>query len=210
MEEFMPAVNGSTVAKPGSRFRELGLILPKPPSPLGAYLETIFDSPKETDMTQFEQVSTRAPLPPFTHDAALLKVRLAEDAWNSRDPEKVALAYTPTSRWRNRSEFMHGRQEIVAFLTRKWAKELDYRLIKELWAFTANRIAVRFAYEWHDDSGNWFRSYGNENWEFDDDGLMRLRLASINDLPIRESERKYYWALGRRPDTHPGLSELGL
>jgi nuclear transport factor 2 (NTF2) superfamily protein len=161
-------------------------------------------------MTQLEQVSRRPPLPPFTHEAAALKVRLAEDAWNSRDPEKVALAYTPTSRWRNRSEFMHGRQEIVAFLTRKWAKELDYRLIKELWAFTANRIAVRFAYEWHDDSGNWFRSYGNENWEFDDDGLMRLRLASINDLPIRESERKYYWALGRRPDTHPGLSELGL
>ena len=150
-------------------------------------------------------MSTRPPLPPFTHETAVLKVRLAEDGWNSRDPEKVALAYTPNCRWRNRSEFVNGRQEIVAFLTRKWAKELDYRLIKELWAFTGNRIAVRFAYEWHDDSGNWFRSFGNENWEFDDDGLMRLRLANINDLPIRESERKYHWPLGRRPDDHPGL-----
>ena len=153
---------------------------------------------------------TRPPLPPFTHETATLKARLAEDAWNSRDPEKVALAYTPDSRWRNRSEFFTGRQEIVAFLKRKWAKELDYRLIKELWTFAGNRIAVRFAYEWHDDSGNWFRSYGNENWEFDDDGLMRLRLASINDLPLRESERKYHWPLGRSPDNHPGLSDLGL
>jgi uncharacterized protein len=152
----------------------------------------------------------RPPLPPFTNETATLKARLAEDAWNSRDPEKVALAYTPDSRWRNRSEFFTGREEIVAFLKRKWAKELDYRLIKELWTFAGNRIAVRFAYEWHDDSGNWFRSYGNENWEFDDDGLMRLRLASINDLPIQESERKYHWPLGRRPDNHPGLSDLGV
>ena len=155
-------------------------------------------------------MSTRPPLPPFTHETATQKVRLAEDAWNTRDPEKVSLAYTPDSRWRNRSEFINGRQEIVAFLTRKWAKKLDYRLIKELWACDENRIAVRFAYEWHDDSGNWFRSYGNENWEFDDSGLMRLRLASINDLPIKESERKYHWTWGRRPDDHPGLSELGL
>ena len=155
-------------------------------------------------------MSTRPPLPPFTRETAILKVRLAEDAWNSRDPEKVSLAYSPDSRWRNRSEFVQGRQEIVAFLKRKWAKELDYRLIKELWAFGDNRIAVRFAYEWHDDSGNWFRSYGNENWEFDEDGLMRQRLASINDLPLNESERKYHWALGRRPDDHPGLTDLGL
>jgi len=161
-------------------------------------------------MTQLDQVSTRPPLPPFTYQTAVLKVRLAEDGWNSRDPEKVALAYSPNSRWRNRSEFVNGRGEIVAFLKRKWAKELKYRLIKEVWAFTDNRIAVRFAYEWHDDSGNWFRSYGNENWEFDNDGLMRLRLASINDLPIRESERKYHWPLGRRPDNHAGLSDLGL
>ena len=155
-------------------------------------------------------MSTRPPLPPFSRETASQKVRLAEDAWNSRDPEKVSLAYTPDSRWRNRSEFVNGRQEIVEFLTRKWAKELDYRLIKELWACDGNRIAVRFAYEWHDDAGNWFRSYGNENWEFDDSGLMRLRLASINDLPIQESERKYRWPLGRRPDDHPGLSALGL
>jgi uncharacterized protein len=155
-------------------------------------------------------MSTRPPLPPFSHETAIEKVRRAEDAWNTRDPEKVSLAYTPDSRWRNRSEFIHGRQEIVAFLTRKWAKELHYRLIKELWAFEGNRIAVRFAYEWHDDSENWFRSYGNENWEFDENGLMRLRLASINDLPIKVSERKYGWPLGRRPDGHPGLSELGL
>jgi hypothetical protein len=155
-------------------------------------------------------VSTRPPLPPFTRETAIQKTRAAEDGWNSRDPEKVSLAYSPDSRWRNRSEFITGRQEIVAFFKRKWAKELDYRLIKELWAFENNRIAVRFAYEWHDDSGNWFRSYGNENWEFDEDGLMRLRLASINDLPITESERKYHWPLGRRPDGHSGLTELGL
>ena len=149
-------------------------------------------------------------MPPFTRETAIQKVRLAEDAWNSRDPEKVSLAYSPDSRWRNRSEFITGRNEIVAFLERKWAKELDYRLIKELWAFENNRIAVRFAYEWHDDSGNWFRSYGNENWEFSEDGLMRLRLASINDLPINESDRKYHWPLGRRPDGHSGLTDLGL
>jgi nuclear transport factor 2 (NTF2) superfamily protein len=152
----------------------------------------------------------RPPLPPFTRETAIQKIRLAEDAWNSRDPEKVSLAYTPDSRWRNRSEFLNGRAEIVAFLKRKWSKELDYRLIKELWTFAENRIAVRFAYESHDDSGNWFRSYGNENWEFDEHGLMRLRLASINDLPIKDSDRKYHWPLGRRPDGHPGLSDLGL
>jgi nuclear transport factor 2 (NTF2) superfamily protein len=155
-------------------------------------------------------VSTRPPLPPFTRETAIQKVRLAEDAWNSRDPEKVSLAYSPDSRWRNRSEFIRGRDEIIAFLKRKWARELDYRLIKELWAFADNRIAVRFAYEWHDDSGNWLRSYGNENWEFGEDGLMRLRLASINDLPIHESDRTYRWPLGRRPDDHPGLTDLGL
>jgi len=153
---------------------------------------------------------TRPPLPPFTRDTAMQKVRLAEDAWNSRDPEKVALAYTLDCRWRNRAEFVNGRQEIAAFLTRKWAKELDYRLIKELWTFEGNRIAVRFAYEWHDDSGIWFRSYGNENWEFDEYGLMWLRLASINDLPIKDAERKYHWPLGRRPDDHRGLTDLGL
>jgi uncharacterized protein len=155
-------------------------------------------------------MATRPPLPPFTRETAIQKVRLAEDAWNSRDPEKVSLAYTLNSRWRNRSEFVNERAEIVAFLTSKWSKELDYRLIKELWAFNDNRIAVRFAYEWHDDSGNWYRSYGNENWEFDGDGLMQVRHASINDLPIKESDRKYRWAPGRRPDDHPGLSELGL
>ena len=152
----------------------------------------------------------RLPVPPFDSDTAIKKVRLAEDAWNSRDPEKVAGAYTVGSGWRNRSEFLSGREAIIQFLRRKWAKELDYRLIKELWAFRENRIAVRFAYEWHDDSGNWFRSYGNENWEFDENGFMARRLASINDLVIRESDRKYHWPLGRRPDDHPGLSELGL
>jgi nuclear transport factor 2 (NTF2) superfamily protein len=152
----------------------------------------------------------RPPLPPFTLESATQKVRLAEDGWNSRDPEKVSLAYTADSVWRNRAEFITGREAIVAFLTRKWAKELDYRLIKELWAFTENRIAVRFAYEWHDDSGNWFRSYGNENWEFDAEGLMKRRIASINDQPIAEAQRKYFWPLGRRPDDHPGLSDLGF
>ena len=155
-------------------------------------------------------MSARPPLPPFDRQSAAQKVRMAEDAWNTRDPERVSLAYTPDSRWRNRSEFINGREEIVSFLKRKWARELDYRLIKELWAFTENRIAVRFAYECHDDSGQWFRSYGNENWEFDENGLMRLRFASINDLPIKQAERKYHWPLGRRPDDHPGLSELGL
>lgn len=152
----------------------------------------------------------RPPLPPFDAQTAAQKVRAAEDAWNTRDPHRVSLAYTPNSVWRNRAEFLTGREAIVQFLTRKWNKELDYRLIKELWAFHQNRIAVRFAYEWHDDSGNWFRAYGNENWEFDENGYMRHRIASINDLPIRESERKYHWPLGRRPDDHPGLSALGL
>jgi nuclear transport factor 2 (NTF2) superfamily protein len=153
---------------------------------------------------------SRPPLPPFDAVAAAEKARMAEDAWNSRDPARVALAYTPGCRWRNRAEFITGRAEIEAFLARKWVRELDYRLIKEVWAFHDSRIAVRFAYEWHDDSRNWFRSYGNENWEFDAEGLMRLRIASINDLPIREDERKFHWPLGRRPDDHPGLSELGL
>lgn len=152
----------------------------------------------------------RPPFPPFTEETAAQKVRMAEDAWNGRDPAKVALAYTPDSKWRNRAEFFDGRAEIEAFLTRKWNRELDYRLIKELWTFGGNRIAVRFAYEYHDDSGNWFRAYGNENWEFDENGLMRRRIASINDLPIAESDRKYRWPLGRRPDDHPGLSDLGL
>jgi uncharacterized protein len=168
------------------------------------------DQKKAIAATKEHVSSTRPPLPPFTRETAIQKVRLAEDGWNSRDPEKVSLAYTVDSRWRNRSEFIVGRQAIVAFLTRKWAKEFDYRLIKELWTFEGNRIAVRFAYESHDDSGNWFRSYGNENWEFAEDGLMRLRLASINDLSIKESDRKYHWPLGRRPDEHPGLSELGF
>ncbi len=155
-------------------------------------------------------MSTRPPLPPFTAETAARKARAAEDAWNTREPERVASAYTEDSIWRNRAEFINGRNEIVAFLKRKWARELDYRLIKEVWTFAGNRIAVRFAYEWHDDSGNWFRSYGNENWEFADNGLMRRRVASINDLPIAASERKYHWPLGPRPDNHPGLSDLGL
>lgn len=152
----------------------------------------------------------RPPLPPFTRETAIAKVRLAEDAWNSRDPERVSLAYTTGSRWRNRAEFPVGRAAIAEFLTRKWAKELEYRLIKELWAFADNRIAVRFAYEWHDREGEWYRSYGNENWEFDRHGLMDLRFASINDLPIAAQERKFLWPQGRRPDDHPGLSALGL
>src|SRR5258706_5738058 len=149
-------------------------------------------------------------VPPFTRETAIQKVRLAEDSWNSRDPDKLALAYTSDSRWRNRAEFIVGRGEIVAFLTRKWAKELDYRLIKELWAFDGNRIAVRYAYEWHDDSGNWFRSYGNENWEYDAAGLMQRRFASINDVPIKAADPKFHWPLGRRPDDHPSLSDLAL
>ena len=152
----------------------------------------------------------RPPFPPFTEETATQKVRMAEDAWNGRDPAKVALAYTPDSTWRNRAEFLNGRAEIEAFLTRKWNRELEYRLIKELWTLGGNRIAVRFAYEYHDDSGNWFRAYGNENWEFDENGLMRRRIASINDLSIAESDRKFQWPLGRRPDDHPGLSDLGL
>ncbi len=153
----------------------------------------------------------RPPLPPFTAETAAQKVRGAEDAWNGRNPQKVALAYTEDSVWRNRAEFVTGRAAIEAFLARKWAKELDYRLIKEVWAFGPNRIAVRFAYEWHDDSNHWFRSYGNENWEFDERGLMRLRHASINDVPISASDRKFHWpAPGPRPADHPGLSELGL
>ncbi len=152
----------------------------------------------------------KPPLPPFTAETAALKVRLAEDAWNSRDPERVALVYTDDTRWRNRAEFPVGREAVKALLHRKWARELDYRLIKELWAFTDNRIAVRFAYEWHDDSGQWFRSYGNENWEFTAQGLMQRRFASINDLPIAESARKFFWPLGRRPDDHPSLSDIDL
>jgi len=154
--------------------------------------------------------AARPPLPPFTADSAAAKARMAEDAWNSRDPERVSLAYTPDSSWRNRAEFLQGRAAIVEFLTRKWARELDYRLIKEVWAWQDNRIAVRFAYEWRDDSGNWFRSYGNENWQFDADGLMEVRIASINDHPIAPEDRKFHWPLGRRPDDHPGLSALGL
>jgi nuclear transport factor 2 (NTF2) superfamily protein len=154
--------------------------------------------------------AVRPPLPPFTRETAIQKVRAAEDGWNTRDPQKVSLAYTEQSRWRNRAEFPVGREAIVGLLTRKWNRELDYRLIKELWAFDGNRIAVRFAYEWRDDAGNWFRAYGNENWEFDENGLMAVRHASINDLPIREQDRKFRWPLGRRPDDHPGLSELGL
>ncbi len=155
-------------------------------------------------------METKPPLPPFTVQTATQKVRMAEDAWNTRDPDRVVLVYTEDTRWRNRSEFPVGREQVRQFLIRKWAKELDYRLIKELWACAGNRIAVRFAYEWHDDSGNWYRSYGNENWEFNDQGFMMRRFASINDLPIKESERKYRWPLGRRPDDHPGLSDLGL
>ena len=153
---------------------------------------------------------SRPPLPPFTEESAREKVRLAEDGWNSRDPEKVSMAYTLDTSWRNRSEFVTNRAEARAFLSYKWKKELGYRLIKELWAWQDNRIAVRYAYEWHDDSGNWFRSYGNENWEFDENGLMKNRYASINDLPISEEERKFHWPQGRRPDDHPSLSELGL
>lgn len=153
---------------------------------------------------------SRPPLPPFTAETAAEKIRLAEDGWNSRDPARVALAYTPDSQWRNRAEFVTGREAIEGLLTRKWAREMDYRLVKELWAYTENRIAVRFAYEYRDDSGTWYRAYGNENWEFDADGLMRRRIASINEHPIEESDRKFHWPLGRRPDDHPGLTEMGL
>ncbi|HEY3654361.1 MAG TPA: nuclear transport factor 2 family protein [Steroidobacteraceae bacterium] len=155
-------------------------------------------------------MDNKPPLPPFTQETAALKARLAEDAWNTRDPDRVVLVYTEDTRWRNRAEFPIGREQVRQFLQRKWTKELDYRLIKELWAFTGDRIAVRFAYEWHDDSGQWFRSYGNENWEFNEHGLMTRRYASINDLPIKDSDRKFFWQLGRRPDGHPGLSDSGL
>ncbi|MES2913334.1 MAG: nuclear transport factor 2 family protein [Pseudomonadota bacterium] len=155
-------------------------------------------------------METRPPLPPFSLETATQKVRAAEDGWNTREPQRVSMAYTPGSRWRNRAEFVAGREEIAGLLTRKWTREIEYRLIKEIWAFASHRIAVRFAYEWHDDAGNWFRSYGNENWEFDDNGLMDVRHASINDLPIKEVDRKFHWPLGRRPDDHPGLSDLGL
>ena len=155
-------------------------------------------------------MESRPPLPPFSFETAVQKVRAAEDGWNNRDPQKVSMAYTSGSQWRNRAEFATGRDEIVGLLNRKWNRELDYRLIKEIWAFSSHRIAVRFAYEWHDDAGNWFRSYGNENWEFDDNGLMAVRHASINDLPIQAQDRKYFWPLGRRPDDHPSLSDLGL
>jgi hypothetical protein len=156
------------------------------------------------------EAQTRPPLPPFTRETATQKVRMAEDGWNNRDPEKVALAYTVDSQWRNRHDFLKGRAEIIEFLKRKWAKEHEYRLIKELWAFADNRIAVRFAYEWHDNAGQWWRSYGNENWEFDQNGLMQKRFASINDLSIDEADRLFHWPQGRRPDAHKGLSELGL
>lgn len=155
-------------------------------------------------------METKLPLQPFTAETAAQKVRLAEDAWNSRDPDRVVLVYTEDTRWRNRAEFPVGREQVRQFLIRKWAKELDYRLIKELWAYTGNRIGVRFAYEWHDDSGQWFRAYGNESWEFDEQGFIMRRFASINDLPIKEAERKFLWPLGRRPDNHPSLSDLGL
>ena len=152
----------------------------------------------------------RPPVPPFSRETAIQKVRMAEDGWNSRDPQRVSLVYTPDSQWRNRVEFPVGREQIIALLQRKWVRELDYRLIKELWAFDGNRIAVRFAYEWHDDAGNWYRSYGNENWEFAENGQMQRRFASINDMPIKEAERKFFWPLGRRPGDHPSLSDLGL
>lgn len=155
-------------------------------------------------------MDTKPPLPPFTADTAAQKARMAEDAWNTRDPERVILVYTPDTVWRNRAEFPQGQAEVKEFLQRKWVRELDYRLIKEVWAFTGNRIAARFAYEWHDDGGQWYRSYGNENWEFNDQGFMQRRFASINDLPIKADDRKFFWPLGRRPDDHPGLSDLGL
>lgn len=155
-------------------------------------------------------MDTRPPVPPFTPETAAQKIRLAEDGWNSRDPQRVSMVYSEDTRWRNRAEFIHGRDQARAFLERKWARELDYRLIKELWATAGNRIAVRFAYEWHDDSGHWFRSHGNENWQFNEAGLMTHRHASINDQPIAEADRRFFWPLGRRPDDHPGLSDLGL
>ncbi|HMT94306.1 nuclear transport factor 2 family protein [uncultured Thiothrix sp.] len=174
------------------------------------FMQTVLMKLSTGEIIMSTEPESRPPFPPFTRETAIQKIRMAEDGWNSRDPQRVSLVYTLDSQWRNRAEFPKGRAEIVAFLTRKWAKELDYRLIKELWAFEGNRIAVRFAYEWHDDSGHWFRSYGNENWQFNEQGLMALRYASINDLPMQESERKFHWPLGRRPDDYPSLSELGL
>ena len=168
------------------------------------------EAPIDAGVSGQAEAGIRPPLPPFTLETATAKVQAAENGWNGRDPNKVALAYSPDTSWRNRSEFVTGREEVVAFLERKWARELDYRLIKELWAFREDRIAVRFAYEYHDDSGNWFRAYGNENWAFDAQGLMRQRFASINDLPIAESDRLFHWPLGPRPEGHPGLSALGL
>ena len=167
-------------------------------------------TPTPFPTNQVEPMNLPPPKPPFTRESAILKIRMAEDAWNTRDPDRVAGVYTEDTVWRNRAEFPVGRAQVRAFLARKWARELDYRLIKELWTFEAHRIAVRFAYEWHDDSGQWFRSYGNENWEFNPEGLMQRRFASINDLPIREDERKFHWPLGPRPADHPGLSDLGL
>jgi len=175
--------------------------------------KTLIKEREETFCVQHQRrtpMTDRPPLPPFSRESAIEKARLAEDGWNSRDPEKVSLAYTEDTYWRNRTEFLHGRQQVVEFLRRKWDRELDYRLIKELWAFHENRIAVRYAYEWRDDSGHWYRSYGNENWEYDEHGLMRRRFACINDMPIREADRKFHWPLGRRPDDHPGLSDLGM
>lgn len=188
---------------------------PVTPSGADAPIGTIASPPLSTstapkDVLPNEAATLRPPLPPFTHGTAVQKARAAEDAWNSRDPERVSLAYTADSYWRNRAEFITGREEIVAFLTRKWRRENDYRLIKEVWTFEGNRIAVRFAYEWHDDSGQWYRSYGNENWLFTHAGLMATRFASINDLPIAELDRKFRWPLGARPADHPGLSDLGL
>lgn len=178
----------------------------RPPVPASCGAHRGPDAPARPDGAE----ALRPPFPPFDASSAARKARAAEDAWNSRDPARVALAYTPDTIWRNRAEWLEGRDAVVAFLNRKWARELDYRLIKEVWAYQGNRIAVRFAYEWHDDSGNWFRSYGNENWEFDEHGFMRRRIASINDLPIAGQERRFHWAPGRRPDDHPGLSDLGL
>ncbi len=165
---------------------------------------------QSNNISEESNMSKRPPLPPFTEETAIQKARMAENAWNLQDPDKISQAYTEDSRWRNRSEFINGREEIVAFLKRKWARELDYRLIKELWAYSGNRIAVRFQYEWHDDSGNWYRSHGNENWEFDENGLMQRREASINDVIIQESDRKFLWEGDIRPDDYPGLTELGL
>jgi nuclear transport factor 2 (NTF2) superfamily protein len=212
--EAEPQDPDNSALSAGSHCRWRPFLLDTAANQIAARVREFMDMPKESipgeEIMGTATPSARPPFPPFTRDSAMQKVRLAEDAWNTRDPAKVALAYTIDSRWRNRSEFINGRIEIIAFLSRKWAKELDYRLIKEMWAFTGNRIAVRFAYEWHDDSDHWYRSYGNENWEFGDNGLMASRFASIDDILILGSERKYHRVLGRRPDDHPGLSDLGL